>query len=86
MSAETTYAGKIEALKARVATMVRERDAALQAGDPAAPSAPWRECLRVFSFLMNLSPEDYRNLRFHTGLITGSPLFMFWHPDPPLYP
>jgi hypothetical protein len=80
------HAGKIEALKRNVAAMIRERQTILRAEDPANPSPLWLECLQVFSYMLSLSPEDYRNVRVHTGLITGSSPFLYWHPDPPIDP
>ena len=51
-----------------------------------APSPIWSEVLSVYAYLLNLSEEDFLNIRFHTGLITGEILFSYWHPYPPIHP
>jgi hypothetical protein len=79
------YISMIQDLKRCVNSMLLERDKLAGVKETASASPIWSEVTSVFSYLMNLSPEDFRNIRFHTGLFSGSS-WDYWHrypePDP----
>ncbi|MCL4531765.1 MAG: putative sugar O-methyltransferase [Actinobacteria bacterium] len=78
-------AGRIEELKSRVVAMLEEsRARAAESG--VVPGPIWSEVLGVLSYALNLSAEDFLNIRFHTSLITGEPVLTYWHPYPPIDP
>ena len=76
-----SFVDMIQHLKRCVNSMVLERDQLAGVQESALPSPIWTEMVSVFSYLMSLSPEDFRNIRFHTGLINGSS-WRYWHPYP----
>lgn len=75
-----SFEGKIGHLKRCVGAMLAER-AAYEGAETAAASPIWDEVLGVHRYLMNLAPEDFRNIRFHAGIVAGV-IFNFWHPYP----
>jgi len=80
------YDEKIEHLKRSISQMLQERSERFRQADSQLPGVIWTEVLGVFKYLMNLSAEDYLNIRFHTTLITGESVLGFWHPWPPINP
>ncbi len=80
------YVDRINHLKLCVNEMLLERQATCDDNDTGVPSALWQEVVGVYSYLMNLSPNDFRNIRFHTELMNGTSLLGYWHaypkPDP----
>ena len=71
----------IQQLKQCVPNMLLERKESSLKNQNALPSPLWEEGISVFRYLMNLSPEDFINIRFHTGLINGDS-WVYWHPFP----
>lgn len=49
----------------------------------AMPAQLWIEAVSVFKYLMSLTPEDMKNIRFHAGLINGAS-WKYWYiyPEP----
>jgi hypothetical protein len=76
-----TYVEQIDWLKRRVTAMIRARDTSV-GGKEGAASPIWQEVASVFGYLMELSPESLRAVRFHSGLINGGDLMRYWHPYP----
>ncbi|MBF0460629.1 MAG: putative sugar O-methyltransferase [Magnetococcales bacterium] len=74
----------IDDIKKCVKAVVLERDIINNGVD--APSDIWVEELKVFRFVMNLSADDFVNIRFHTELINGAGLLAYWHPYPKIVP
>lgn len=68
-------------LKKSVNNSLIERAKSTSSNPNADPSQIWVEVISVFRYLMNLSPEDFINIRFHTGLINGDP-WRYWHAFP----
>ena len=62
------FADMIQDLKRCVNSMVLERDQLAGVQESGLPSRTWTEGIGVFSYLMNLSPEDFRSIRFHPVL------------------
>lgn len=80
------YEDQIQQLKQNVALMLQERSANQRAAGSALPSAIWIEALSMFNYVINLSAEEFRKIRYHTGLITGNSIFAHWHQYPPIDP
>ncbi len=76
----------IDQLKTRVRAMLVDRTNLQQSSDTATPAPVWDEILSVYSYLLNLSPEDFKNIRFHTELINGDLIGNYWSPIPPHIP
>lgn len=77
------YADKIDELKQDVQQMLEERR---ESFDSQLPSPLWQEVLILLKYIMNLSAEDFLNIRYHAGLVTGCQLTSFWHQYPPVDP
>ena len=81
------FSKTIALLKTAVNTMLNQQSPSkIKAASDistAKPSTIWSEGLQVYSYLMNLSADDFRNIRFHTMLINGWNIFQYWHPYPP---
>ena len=65
-------------LKESIRQMIVERNS-LSGGSNAQASEIWSEGLDVFKYLMDLSPESLRSVRYHTSLITGDSILNYWH-------
>jgi hypothetical protein len=70
-------------LKTSVESMIRERDR-LSSSQPATPSPLWSNVLNMLQFALCFGEKEFRNIRFHTGLITGDIPYKYWHYYPPL--
>ena len=73
-----SYADRINQLKQRILKMVLAREGY---ADSAEASPIWREVTGVLGYVMELSAEALRNIRFHVGLINGLEM-KYWHPYP----
>lgn len=80
------YSEQIENLKCNVKQMLIERNKNFQQTDNQFPSPLWIEGLSVLDYVINLSAENFLNIRYHTGLFTGESTFKYWHQFPPLDP
>lgn len=80
------YKIKINNLRQSVIKMLIERREIKRQEVASNPSNIWSEVLSIYKYLLNLSEEDYMNIRFHTGLITGESIFADWYPYPPIDP
>ncbi len=49
-----------------------------------APSIIWKSVTSVLRYIQNLSAEDFKQIRYHCDLFTGSDLLKFFHPWPPI--
>src|SRR4030042_409638 len=79
---QQTFSSKIQELKLRVKEMLNERAKRNGINEPAFPTPIWGETTTsYFDYLMNLSDIDFRNIRFHTGLISGES-WQYWVPYP----
>ena len=78
----TGFASTIQKLKLRVNEMLIERSKLVGTQETASLTPMWSELMSVFSYIMNLSSEDFRNIRFHTSLISGPPISIYWYPYP----
>ncbi|UBF25411.1 putative sugar O-methyltransferase [Kovacikia minuta CCNUW1] len=81
-----SFAATIERLKIKVQEMLSERQQLQEQSETAIPSDFWVEILSVYRYLMNLSADDFRNIRFHTELVTGELIGSYWHPHPLIDP
>jgi len=63
--------------------MLIERISISNENETTLPSEMWTKGVSVFSYIMNLSPDDLKNIRFHTGLINGGS-WRYWetYPEP----
>lgn len=84
MASDRCYAEKIEILKQKVQAMLHVR-AENSCSGTGAPSPIWLEVVSVFEYLLELSPDSLKNIRFHTGLINGT-AWEYWHPYPAVDP
>lgn len=66
--------------------MIQERNSNFQQTDGQFPSPIWIEGLSLFDYIINLSAENFLNIRFHAGYITGSYVLEYWHQHPPADP
>ena len=80
------YSDKINSLKHYVSQMLQERGDKFQQADSQFPSSFWMQYLVLFSYIMNLSEEDFLNIRFHVGYISGENVLQYWHQYPPINP
>lgn len=80
------YAEKIRSLKNKVLQMRQERSESYQQDDKQLPSPIWAEFLSVFDYIINLSEENFLNIRYHTALTIGESRVSFWQRYPPLDP
>lgn len=71
------YAEKISLLKSNVQQMLQERSGK---GETSLPSPIWVDAIKVLDYVKNFSEEDFRNIRWHTGLIGGD--YPFQYPEP----
>ncbi len=71
-------------LKRAFSAMLSERAALHRNGSR--PGPLWQEALQAFEYVPNLSADDFRNIRFHTGLMTGESIFAYWAPHPRIDP
>lgn len=76
---------RIRELKESVARLVRQRS---ERPDAArfAPATIWSQALRLYSYLPHLAEDDFADIRFHAGLVTGESPFAYWHQDPAIDP
>ena len=72
----------MQELKKRVNKMLIERNNLIGMRETLALTPVWSDLLSVFSYVMNLSPDDLRNIRFHTSPISGPPIWNTWYPYP----
>jgi hypothetical protein len=82
------FASTIQRLKHCTQQMLIERQKIEHKQDlglskTASPSQLWSEVLTAYSYLINLSEEDFKKIRFHTELISGELIGSYWHPYPP---
>ncbi len=80
------YHDKIENLKHNVTEMLLERNTQSRQTDGQAASTMWVEHLSVLDYAINLSPENFLSIRFHTDKFTGESVISYWHPYPPIDP
>jgi hypothetical protein len=82
----SNYADKIKNLKHNVLQMLQERSNNFQQTDSQFPGSIWTEGLSLFDYVINLSEENFLNIRFHAGYISGSNVLQYWHQYPPVDP
>ena len=80
------FRDKIQHLKQAVNQMLSELYEDASQGETKLPTPLWSECLGVFAYIINLSEDDFLNIRFHTPLITGESHLLYWHPYPAIEP
>jgi hypothetical protein len=80
------YKEKITDLKRNVREMLEARAGRADGTAHGNPASTWTQSIRALDYLMNLSEEDFLNIRVHTGPINGEPVFSFWHKDQPFDP
>ena len=78
------YPEKVNILKQSVIQMLQERNNNLQEHGSEAPGAIWAEALCLFDYIINLSAENFLNIRFHAGYITGFNALQYYYLYPPL--
>jgi hypothetical protein len=83
---DQSYDRQIGLLKRNVTLMLEERAAGSGKSDNAQPAPIWLETLSVFNYMINLSADDFRQIRYHTSLITGESILTYWHQYPPFEP
>ncbi len=83
---EVSYTDKINALKQNVRLMLSERSEKFKRDDSQCPSPIWSDSLSLFSYMINLSAEDFLNVRFHGGYFSGSNVLQHWYQYPPIDP
>ena len=76
---------KINFLKKSVKKMLSELQENLAQDSTKAPPI-WLSITPIFKYLFNLSAEDFINIRYHTGVITGDVPHNYWGYYPPLDP
>lgn len=79
---EISFASKMQELKKSVNKMLIERNNLIGTRETASPAPLWSDLLSAFSYVKNLSPDDLRNIRFHTSPISGPPVWNTWYPYP----
>jgi hypothetical protein len=80
------YQKKIDNLKRKVTEMLRERNSNSTEEDGQATSQIWSEALGVLDYALNLSAENFRNIRLHTSWFSGEHVGAYWHMYPPVDP
>ena len=78
----TSFASKMQKLKKCVNKMLSERNKLIGRRETVSLTPLWSELLSVFSYVMNLSTDDLKNIRFHTSLISGPSIWDTWYPYP----
>jgi hypothetical protein len=80
-----TYEDAVNEIKGAVSGMIEQRNR-LASADASLRSTPfWQYLSQTYSYVMELSPGNLRNLRLHTGIIDGD-LWRFRFPYPQLNP
>ena len=79
---DTSFASKIQELKKSVNKMLIERNRLTGTRETVSLTPVWSDLLSAFSYVMNLSVNDLRNIRFHSSPISGPPLWHTWYPCP----
>jgi len=82
----TLYHDRIEYLKCSVTKMLLERDKQSQQADGQTPSPIWSEALGALDYALNLSAENFLNIRLHTSWFSGEHVSNYWHLHPPVDP
>ncbi len=75
------FSKTIQEFKLKIKKMIQERNF-LSSRREAKPSAYWEEGLALSSYIFNLSPEDFKNIKLHTWTITGESILPYWQPYP----
>ena len=86
VSGTISFETQIHELKQNVGIMLRERTSDYGKREKDLPAEIWVEALSMFDYVINLSPDNFRKIRFHTGLITGDNPLSHWHQFPPVDP
>ncbi len=87
MKAESlTYTDQIDNLKKCVTDMIQYRDTSFGSDSTDMPSPDWSEPMAVFNYLINLSDENFKQIRYHTGWTTGDDISKYWKQYPPFNP
>ena len=83
---DSNFRDKIKNLKQAVNQMLYELHEDVSQGETKLPASIWSECMGVFAYIMNLSEDDFLNIRLHTSLITGEFVLAYWHSYPAIEP
>ncbi|MCP4267839.1 MAG: putative sugar O-methyltransferase [Candidatus Brocadiaceae bacterium] len=81
-----TYTDQINYLKKCVIEMLHYRNNSFGSDSVDMPSSDWSEPMAVFNYLINLSDENFKQIRYHTGWTTGDDISKYWKQYPPFNP
>ena len=73
------YTDKINGLKQKVSLMLQERSKNYNRASSQCPSSFWADNLSLFDYAASLSPENFLNIRFHAGYLSGVNVLQNWH-------
>lgn len=82
---ELSFEDYIARMKAEITRQIVARQPS-ESGATAEPSKMWHQALATHRYLLSLSAEDLRLVRYHTSFLTGHNVYDFWHPYPPWEP
>jgi hypothetical protein len=77
-----SYSEKILDLKKEVLSMLLDRSGLDEKGDDSSIDTIWAGALKFFNYIINLSPENFLQIRLHTSAITGEFVFHYMHKYP----